>query len=220
MIADRRFTDRHVREDEELVDIAFAYARDYKGDWDVMQSAHDLAAEEGTLPVPIARMVLNVMRADPAAQHLVPKGRPKIAEDDVIELADYRKRNGGKNKMPQEPKNKFPFIVSTRWNVRYALSTHKLAQVAHIIRDKPPIDRRGIWDNYTFVRYVPRTKAYEVKIHAWCSKNWFSWMYRTDDYVADINKMGVLLTNDLQGRRICQQCLYMEARYNAHVQTD
>lgn len=236
-IPDVRFSDKMVRGNASLKDVAWAYARDYKGDWEVMVAAHDLAMETNELPVPIARMVLNVMRADPAAQHLL----PRVSDAKVLSLDDFRRDpesyphqnwgsidadevdlrepNGGKGKPPPEPRYSMPRVISLRWHVRYALSTHKMAKVAHIIRTSPPSDRRGDAQyGWTNIRWVPMNQAFDVQIKAWCSANWISWRYRYRgaeeiNYIEGINNLGVILTTDTQGRPICKSCTFNEERF-------
>src|SRR5688500_12045607 len=65
---DRKYTDEDVRGNVELLHLAWQYAGAYHGDWDVMVAARYLAMERShteDLPVAVARMVLNTMRADP-----------------------------------------------------------------------------------------------------------------------------------------------------------
>lgn len=60
-----KFWDSDLRREPSLLGIAVEYARNYCGDFEVMVGAQSVAQETGTLPLPLARMVLNCMRTDP-----------------------------------------------------------------------------------------------------------------------------------------------------------
>lgn len=58
----------------------------------------------------------------------------------------------------------------------------------------------------------------DLQIKAWCSLHWGSWRYRFDggrelSYVEGLNRLGVILTNDTQGRPICEACTHNEERF-------
>lgn len=67
--AGHKYTDADVRRDPELLAAAVRYARDYHGDFQTMVDARGLVVATGTLPVAVARTVLNCARAD-AGAHL------------------------------------------------------------------------------------------------------------------------------------------------------
>lgn len=61
----QRYVDLDLRIDPTLIGVAIVYATQYRGEWDVMVAARDLALDTGTLPLSIARLVLNCARMDP-----------------------------------------------------------------------------------------------------------------------------------------------------------
>lgn len=62
-----KYTDRDLRRQPGLVAVAVEYAQRYVGTFEFMQGARDVVYDTGTLPLPLARGVLNCMRADPDA---------------------------------------------------------------------------------------------------------------------------------------------------------
>lgn len=63
--AGRPFADTDLRRYPELIGQAIAYAINYSGTFEFMQQVQVRALREGSLPLPIARAVLNCMRQDP-----------------------------------------------------------------------------------------------------------------------------------------------------------
>lgn len=68
----RKFTDADVRSDPDLMRAAVEHARDYRGEFDFLVAAQELVLYTETLPVAVARGVLNCMRADPSASWKLP----------------------------------------------------------------------------------------------------------------------------------------------------
>lgn len=76
MTGAQRYTDLDLQIDPSLIVFAIEYAKGYIGDWDVMRSARDRVLQEGSLPVSVARLVLNCARTDPRVnQDALPAGR-------------------------------------------------------------------------------------------------------------------------------------------------
>lgn len=63
-----RFTDADVRANPLLLAQAVTFLQTYFDDWKPLRDARLMAAATGTLTVPVARMVLNCMRTNPAAR--------------------------------------------------------------------------------------------------------------------------------------------------------
>lgn len=64
MTASRPYTETDVRANPNLLALAVTYARGYMGTWEVLAGARDLSVRSGTLPIAVARTVLNCMRND------------------------------------------------------------------------------------------------------------------------------------------------------------
>lgn len=63
---DRKFNERDLMIYPELLPLAVDYAKKYVGDFNFMLDAKDMALSMGTLPLHIAKAVLNCARADPS----------------------------------------------------------------------------------------------------------------------------------------------------------
>jgi hypothetical protein len=68
-----KYTDRDVRSDPSLMELAVAYVLNYNGEFEPLVEAKDLFEEDGELTVPIARKVLNCMRHDATVAMNLPK---------------------------------------------------------------------------------------------------------------------------------------------------
>lgn len=68
-----KYTESDVRADPFLLAAAVKYARSYTGDFDYLVAAADIVHLRGTLPVAIAKGVLNCMRADPRVADDLPE---------------------------------------------------------------------------------------------------------------------------------------------------
>lgn len=87
---DSKYTDTDVKSDPFLLAAAVKYALSYRGDFDFMVAAADVAHLRGTLPVAIARGVLNCMRADPRVADNLPVPNNGHSEMlDKFSLAQY-----------------------------------------------------------------------------------------------------------------------------------
>lgn len=69
---DQKYTDIDVRQDPFLLAAAVKYARSYIGEFDFMTAASTIVHDRGTLPIAVARGVLNCMRADPRIANDLP----------------------------------------------------------------------------------------------------------------------------------------------------
>lgn len=98
-----KYTDRDVRESEELVERALEYVRNYTGEFQYLIDMKLRVAQEGDLTTPMIRGVLNCMRHDPRITDLPTPLPPQ--EGTVTELrprraervpSQKRKRHGGR----------------------------------------------------------------------------------------------------------------------------
>lgn len=155
MEAIRKFTDRDLRDNEDLIDIAKDYLRDYTGDFKFLVDADALLLSTGTLPVPVARGVLNCMRVDPKAQDRLPDVVKYHRSPPRLKVAPYR-----------------PAYVhlKSRFKKTYLLSTAKNASVAHLIRQE--------WGG---VIWFPHIEEYRFDVRLWCGKSLRAGALHTDD---------------------------------------
>jgi hypothetical protein len=152
------------------------------------------------------------MRADPKAQHLLPK------QETLAPVVQMTPRKGWPSRglAVVHTRSTVPRVVSTRWNKKYALSTHKLGRTAHIIRTVPTRSGYAGQLSYSTLTWYPGPGIYVAHIKAWCSASWNSRRYagRQRDYVKGIDNLGVILTNDPQGRPVCRACINVQNAYH------
>jgi hypothetical protein len=85
---DMKYTDRDVREDSQLTDLAIAYIANYTGEFEPLVDAKELFEEEGSLPIAVIRKVLNCMRHDAQVARNLP--RPRYGSN-VVEMRPTRR---------------------------------------------------------------------------------------------------------------------------------
>lgn len=118
MQTDRKYTDQDIYQDRRLKRIAVEYLEDYDGDFDYLLACRDLVISGQRLNVSLTRAVLNCMRQDPRAQHLLPEPRPPQRRKPVLKLVEPRLA---------------VINVKVRWKKQYVLSTWRQAWLAHLI---------------------------------------------------------------------------------------
>lgn len=84
-----KYTDRDVREDSQLTDLAIAYIANYTGEFEPLVDAKELFEEDGELPVAVIRKVLNCMRHDAQVARNLP--RPRYGSN-VVEMRPARRK--------------------------------------------------------------------------------------------------------------------------------
>lgn len=175
---DARYNDREVREDLKLQACAIRYVQSYQGDFEFLVRAKMFLHQNGTLPVATLRGVLNCMRSDPMGAMSLPQtptGRFAPTESRLqqraIEVVTTR-----------------PVTVRVQWKMKYILSNHKLAQVAHLLRP-----------DTSELRWFPVSQDYRWYPRAWCTKIHY-------------NTSLLEMTNDPRGRRLCVQCVSAQER--------
>ena len=121
-----KFWDSDIRRDPSLLVVAIEYARDYCGDFEFMVGAKSVVQETGSLPLPMARAVLNCMRTDPRAnvppkpsqsaptRHEIDNVIPIHRDDHRYEVADRyaNVRLGARRPKPE------PVKVIARYHVK------------------------------------------------------------------------------------------------------
>jgi len=124
--AQDRYTDRHVREDVSLIDVAEGYAQAYTGDFEFMVDIRDRLRDGQRLTVTQVRGVLNCMRHDPRVGHLPVPASGGGAR--VIRLPAHLMVAPPGDDESRRP----PYVdAAVRWKKTYLLSHHRSAQVIH-----------------------------------------------------------------------------------------
>lgn len=175
-----KFTDQHVRSHPELRTIAADYLRGYTGEFDPIIAAKELlTGDDKDLPLPIVRLVLNVMRIDPRACHLVPDLVPTrgVHTEESVEQAFVRA------KAERAPKQKYrPTYIDlkVKWNKEFIAATTKNATAYHLLSPQ-----------HSTLRYWPYVGKYRMDMRTWCGQRLST---------------GVALDEPPQGRHACRQC--------------
>lgn len=91
MTAERKYTDRDVREDSTLKLLAEEYIQNYGGDFEPLVNAVAIYRDTGDLPVSIVRVVLNCMRYDRNVAPHLPNPK-KYEMGAVVEIERHRKK--------------------------------------------------------------------------------------------------------------------------------
>lgn len=200
-----KYTDRVVREDTRLTPIALEYVRGYTGDFELLVHARDVLRAYGSLPPGVIRAVLNCMRTDPRGFHLLPTDSPMEVFDDLTRLSSELPARAHL-RVVREPADNVVRIrqqieLKVNWRLPYLLSTHKNAQVAHLLRPRkcslkywPPGSGREVYS------------CFSVWLHSWCSWNAVSHNTMKPGFKA-------MMSEDTQGRRVCGTC---QTNFNAY----
>lgn len=192
-----KFTDRDIREDNDLIQEAVQYALNYKGNFDLILDAKYLAEQNGTLPPGVARAVLNTALTDPKA-HLegrVPE-RPRPAdrwrhgynEDKVVIQFPTRVQ-------PVKEKFRHTFKVKSTYHTPFIWSNEKIASVYH-----------RVWQKQSYVLYRPDSNTFLLHVRSRCSWQ-IGWEWSIDqdkDQTWRSTRCSVGLTPP--DRRACKLC--------------
>lgn len=137
MSAQRKFIDRDILADPGLITTATIYAVNYHGEFEFMLAAKAAAQSSGTLPLPVARGVLNCMRADPTAMHHLPDlpdwGPGDGATGNVTPIRPRQQRAP----QPERPRRPYWDLNTAVKNlkVKAVASAHKQAYVYHPVTE-------------------------------------------------------------------------------------
>ena len=149
---DYRYTDRDVREDSRLVDLACAYLKTYGGDFEPLIEAKTYLRIVGEPPTAMIRKVLNCMRHDNnmAGRMPVPH-RPSYDIEDVVAPPERVRKNA------VVQRSRYPFDLKTTWKKRIYAATTKHATAYHYLSPLASV-----------IRYWPVVGKYRVMPKAWC----------------------------------------------------
>jgi hypothetical protein len=154
-----RYTDHDLRERPELVALAVRYARDYRGDWDLMRAAALQVLDSGTLTLAVARTVLNCARADPRAYQLFTEvGEQQRATEPAPAVVIPIDRHGRRTSKVQVVNR--PAWVDLRATFKggwLVWSDHRSARFAHQVHP-----------TRSTLRYRPETGQYVPRLATWC----------------------------------------------------
>lgn len=147
---DYKYTDRDVREDPRLADLACAYLKTYGGDFEPLLEAKTYLRVVGEPPTAMIRRVLNCMRHDVnvAGQMPVPQ-RPSFEIDDVVSPPPLPR--------PSQASVRWRFDLKTTWKKRFYAATAKKATAYHHLSPTASV-----------LRYWPMTGEYQPLLKAWC----------------------------------------------------
>lgn len=181
--AAQRYVDLDLRIDPTLTGIAVRYAREYIGDWEVMIAARDLALATGGLPIPVARMVLNVARCDARWSESLPSPQrhsftgafpapdgaesPEDTDDDVPVAPRATERPRRRLRVVEDkPRYRLPYDLNTTWKRRYGISGRKVGVQKRVWHLLDPERSR--------IRYFPHPEAvdrYHTTIYWVCGSS-------------------------------------------------
>lgn len=131
---DRRYFDRDLRENPDLLDIAIDYAWNYPGDWEPLVAARELVRMTDSLPLPTARLVLNCMRADPhVAGSLPPPPRLTVVRSEE-ERFRPRRPDPPRRPVKREPPTPTFINVPIRVKATFGISAHR-GYKTHLVGD-------------------------------------------------------------------------------------
>jgi hypothetical protein len=180
-----RYTDRHIRENPKLYDLAVSYARGYAGDYEFLVSAHHYAVTRGSLPVGVARGVLNCMRLDLSVADELPN---------PYNLAVVETRRGHLTVVPDKPNTRrppTPLVANFKYG--YLVSTSPSANdrepIAHVLHHA----RSGL---------VADGGRVQIDLYAWCG-----WHVTNRDYHGRWRDMTGQLVEEQGERRLCRGCV-------------
>lgn len=128
---DRRFNERDLRIYPELMELAIDYTRRYGGTFEPVLAAQELLADMGTLPVPVAKMVLNTAYSDASVRFKLTEGSfdNSTMEDATIVEFPPRPEPSHTIYVPPEPEDEEPrtrnyrIRIPARIKARYGMSS-------------------------------------------------------------------------------------------------
>jgi len=179
-----RYTEGDIKREPALLAFAVEYAKQYYGEFEPMIQAADMVRRTGSLPVPIARVVLNTARHDAQVCESIP-GTP--TGTDAYEFAGRdRPRRLHSVPVPEDEKIHYPFIIeNTVIKAQFWVPQSKQSIRAHLVNpDRSYLKYYPMADN-------PRRK-FQLLIKPWCT--------------AQLNT-AVLMLEVPEGKSVCPTCI-------------
>lgn len=184
-----KYTDQDVRTHPDLIEIAHQFLRRYQGDWEFLVQCKNHLEAHNHLPMPTVRAVLNAMRANPEGAMFLPQTPTgRFSADGRVGLGQPPMQTFLKA-VPARP---VYIVVNTTWKMPYLLSTHKIAQVYHVLRPE-----------YCELRWYTQLGVFVPKLHVWCGK-----------YIYNATTGAYVMSYSEQGRRICAGCRRVMMEYD------
>ena len=152
---DYRYTDRDVREDARLVDLACAYLKTYGGDFGPVIEAKTYLRVVGEPPTAMIRTVLNCMRHDANLAGRMPvPSRPSFDIEDVVAPPKIRRAR------VEQERPRYPFDLKVTWKKRIIAATTKNATAYHHLSVTASV-----------IRYWPAVGQYRAMPKTWCGQS-------------------------------------------------
>lgn len=185
---DYKYTDRDVREDPRLGDLAKAYLLTYGGEFEPLREAQSALLEFGNLTTPMIRKVLNCMRHDHHVASAMPRpARPSFGIEDIKAFRNTQQQVQQPRlrlvEDDEEERVNYPFDLKVKWKGEYIAATHKRAFVFHLLNPTG-----------SSIHYVPAwdwEKRFQVRLRTYCAAN---------------PTTGVLLVEQPANRKPCKTC--------------
>lgn len=188
-----RYTDRDVREDGSLVDLAQDYLRRYTGEFAFLVDLQEALVTRGRpLTVANVRGVLNCMRNDPRVCLTLPSPRftepePRVPRLQVVE-EDIEERR---------PRYK----VEMTWHWPVLVSMHKGAQVWHLL---DPLD--SYLEVSPYLRQGSSERVIAVHLEAVCGWRKYDFVGSFQEAVESMELVAEVLPEPPEHRRPCATC--------------
>lgn len=96
----RKFVDADLRLNPDLISVAVKYVEQYKGEFGFLLDARQVVMDTGSLPLPVARGVLNCMRVDPTVIGL---DKLQRAENHVVTQPEHPHEHRDLHVVDDEP---------------------------------------------------------------------------------------------------------------------
>ena len=189
---DYRYTDRDVREDPRLTQLAMAYLANYGGDFEPLVRAKLYLRQHEELTTVLVRTTLNCMRFDVHVAHELPVPQPPVLR--VVESIEGTVFSPRFRPHEVVKRRRFPFELNVTWKRDYIAATARNATAYHLLDPvrsiakyypEAPIDRR--------FQFEPRT---------YCNQHLST---------------GVLLVEPPRDRHLCGQCMRIKTEYEARA---
>lgn len=178
---DYKYTDRDVREDPRLAELACAYLKTYGGDFEPLLEAKTYLRVVGEPPAAMIRRTLNCMRHDHSVAGQMPTPqRPSFAIEDV-QMPDTIFIKGRKQKVHKVVR--YPYDLKVNWKKRYYAATAPRSTSFHHLSTEASV-----------IRYWPAVGEYKALLKAYCGVSLAT---------------GVLLDAPPDNRHECNQCVRM-----------
>jgi hypothetical protein len=186
-----RYTERDVRENEELRELAESYVRNYGGEFDPLLRAFNMLSMDGALTTAMTRTVLNCMRHDENVASILPEPKGYTMSDRLT---------------PRQPKQRKrePRMIRLqlfKLNYDYVVNLHPQAKWYHQIDHTRTL---AYWYPLDWPNQAIRNSIELREVRAMCGKdlNAYWWNRRRHIVLAD------KIDAEDSGNQFCPRCKY------------